>query len=150
MKNAGIMKKKEFRFKVGPKKVGFGNQRTAYVARPYYASKIDKHSLYESIMDSSGIKKDKVVGVVDALITQFEQLMMNGHTIHLEDFGSFKISFDSASKETPDGFTDKDIKNPRIIFIPDIRLRKKIKESLFFTEMKDGDDSNEMSDEDEG
>ena len=76
--------------------------------------------------------------------------MMNGHTIHLEDFGSFKISFDSASKETPDGFTDKDIKNPRIIFIPDIRLRKKIKESLFFTEMKDGDDSNEMSDEDEG
>ena len=143
------MAKKEFRFKVGPKKVGFENQRTVYVARPYYASKIDKDSLYDNVMQSSGVKKEKVVGVVDALITQFEQLMMNGHTIQFGDLGTFRISFESASKDTPDGFTDKDIKNPRIIFTPDIKLRKKVKESLFFTEMKDGDDSDDMPDEEE-
>ncbi len=130
------MAKKEFRFKVGPKKVGFRNQRTVYVARPYCASKIDKDSLYDYVKESSGVQKEKVVRVMDALITQFEQLMMNGHTIHLGDFGTFKISFSSTSKDTPDGFTDKDIKNPRIIFTPDIRLRKKVKERLFFTEMK--------------
>ena len=139
------MEKKEFRFKVGPKKVGFGDQKTKYVARPYYAPKIDKDSLYEAVRESSGVQKGRVVDVVEALITQFEQLMMNGHVIHLENFGTFRISFESKSKETPDGFSDKDIKNPRIIFTPDIKLRKKVKESLFFKEIKDSDDSDDCT-----
>ncbi len=113
------------RFKVGPKKVGFQQQKVKYVARPKYGNKMGEKEILDNIEESyGGAKRGEVQMALDAVVRQFSKFMMEGHPIRLSWLGTFRVSFDSKSKDSPEGFSKKDIKNPRIIFTPDKELKK--------------------------
>ena len=126
-----------FRFKVGPKKVGIGGKQLKYVARPYYASKLSEDNIVEQIAETSaGINKGMIYSVLDAIIREFREQLFLGHPVKLAGLGTFRVSFDSESKDTPEGFSGADIKNPRIIFTPDMDLRREMSRVLKFEEYK--------------
>ena len=126
-----------FRFKVGPKKVGIGGKQLKYVARPCYAPKLNKDDIVEQIAENNrGVNKGMIYGVLEAINQEFRHFLLNGHPVNLAGLGTFRVSFDSESKDEPVGFTDADIKNPRIIFTPDIALRREMLKELKFEEYK--------------
>lgn len=126
-----------FRFKVGPKKVGIRGQQLKYVARPFYASRLTEDNIIEQIVRNyHGLNKGMVYMVIDAILREFRNFLFYGHPVKLKDFGTFRVSFNSTSHDTPDGFTQEDIKNPRIIFTPDARLREELKREIEFEEYK--------------
>ena len=126
-----------FRFKVGPKKVGLRGEQLKYVARPFYASRMTEDDIIESIVRNySGTNKGMVAMVLDAIQREFRNHLFHGHTIRLRNFGTFRLSFNSASHDSPNDFKAEDIKNPHIVFTPDISLRRDLKSELTFEEFK--------------
>ena len=127
-----------FRFKVGPKKVGIGGKQLKYVARPYYAPKLSEGNIIEQITETNtGVSKGMIYSVLEAIIHEFREQLFLGHPVKLAGLGTFRVSFDSESKDTPEGFSGADIKNPRIIFTPDMDLRREMSNVLKFEEWKE-------------
>ena len=126
-----------FRFKVGPKKVGIGGRKLRYVARPYYAVKLNEDTVVRQIAElNMGVSKGVVYSVLEAIISEFKQFLFLGHPVKLAGLGTFRLSFDSESKDSPEGFTAADIKNLRILFRPDVELKKEMYAKVKFEEMK--------------
>ena len=124
-----------FPFKVGPKKVGLRGQQLKYVARPYYATKLSEADILNTIVRNyDGLNKGELFSALDAIVNEFRNHLFSGHPVKLMGLGTFRVSFNSESHDTPEGFTSKDIKNPRIIFIPDKGLREEMKKEIVFEE----------------
>ena len=127
-----------FRFKVGPKKVGLGGKQLKYVARPYYAGKqSEKDIVKQTVENTRGVNEDIIYSVLEAVTQEFREHLFLGHPVKLAGLGTFRISFDSATHDSPDDFTATDIKNPRIIFTPDMSLRREMAQVLRFQEYKE-------------
>ncbi len=128
-------------YKVGSKKVGIGGKRKGYVARPYYATKQNELDIIRQVARNyGGVNEGEVYAVLQALANAFEDTLFHGHPVKLPGFGTFRISFSSRSHPTPGAVSADDISDPRIIFTPDPRLRKILKEQTTFepAEREDG------------
>lgn len=122
-----------FLFKPGPKKVGFGEQQTRYVARPFYGCKHDeKNILHQIVRNYSGMQRGLVAAALDAVANEFVNFLLTGHAVKLMWVGTFRLSFDCRSQESPEKVTGADISCPRIIFTPDPELKKMMREELSF------------------
>lgn len=127
-----------FRFKVGPKKVGLGGKQLKYVARPYYAGKQNEKDIVKQMVENThGVNEGMIYSVLEAVIQEFREHLFLGHPVKLAGLGTFRVSFDSATHDSPNDFTAADIKNPRIIFTPDMSLRKEMAQVLQFQEYKE-------------
>ena len=126
-----------FRFKVGPKKVGLGGKQLKYVARPYYAPKLEEDKVVSQIANiNMGVNRGVIYMVLEAIISEFRHFLFQGHPVKLAGLGTFRVSFGSEAKDSPEGFTEADIKNLRILFTPDINLRRELLSELRFEEIK--------------
>lgn len=124
-------------FKVGPKKVGIGGKKLKYVARPYYVPKQSENDTIEQIVRNfDGLRPYQVRGVVDAIVNDFHNQIMKGHPMKIAGLGTFRLSFNSTSRDTPEGFTSADILNPHIIFTPEKKLKNYIQTHVVFEEAK--------------
>ena len=120
-------------FKVGPKKVGLGAEQLKYVARPFYGPKQSEGDTIKQIVRNyHGIHPYQIRGVIDAIVNDFQNQLMHGHPMKIAGLGTFRLSFNSTSHDTPEAVTAEDIKNPHIVFIPDPELKKIIRERVVF------------------
>ena len=120
-------------FKVGPKKVGLRGQQLKYVARPFYGPKQSEQDTIDQIVRNyDGLRAYQVHGVVEAIVNDFQNQLMHGHPVKIAGLGTFRLSFNSVSHDNPDDFTAADIKNPHIVFIPDPKLKRMIRERVVF------------------
>ncbi len=123
-------------YKVGPKKVGIRGEQLKYVARPFYAPKLSEKDIIDRIRDNyMGITRGMIHSVLDAVVNEFHNQLFNGHPVKLTGLGTFRISFNSEAHDTPDTLTADAIHNPRIIFVPDISLRREVKDGIVFEEI---------------
>ena len=124
-------------YKVGPKKVGLGGEQLKYVARPFYGPKQSETDTIDQIVRNyGGLRAYQIRGVVDAIVNDFQNQLMHGHPMKIAGLGTFRLSFNSTSHDTPEGFTAADIKNPHIVFIPDPKLKRMIRERVVFEEVQ--------------
>lgn len=122
-------------FKVGPKKVGFGQQRKNYVARPYYAPRITDRDLLRSVVKNyRGLTQGEVFSVCDAVANEFRNHLFMGHPVRLMGLGTFRVSWDSASKEHPEEVSAEDIGRCRVLFTPEPELLDEMREEMEFVE----------------
>ena len=122
-------------FKTGPKKVGFGQQTTKYVARPFYAPRMTDRDILRSVTRNyAGLTQGEVFSVCDAVANEFRNHLFTGHPVRLMGLGTFRVSFDSASKERPEQVTQEDIRHARILFTPEPELLEELREEMEFVE----------------
>lgn len=129
--------KATFLFKVGPKKVGLRGEKLKYVARPFYGPKQSEKDTIEQISRNyDGLRPYQIRGAVDAIVNDFQNQILQGHPMKIAGLGTFRLSFNSASHDTPEEVTAEDIRNPHIVFQPDPELKRLIRETVVFEEAK--------------
>ena len=124
-------------FKAGPKKVGLRGTQLKYVARPFYGAKQSEGDTIKQIVRNyRGIQPYQVHGAIDAIVNDFQNQLMHGHPMKIAGLGTFRLSFNSASHDTPEAVTAEDIRNPHIVFIPDPELKRIIRERVVFEKVE--------------
>ena len=87
----------------------------------------------DDISHSCSLTRADVAGCMEALIEQTVQHIMDGYTVDYRGLGSFMLQVDSG-RATPEetkarGFrVGSMIKDYRLRFLPDIRIRRKLRE----------------------
>ncbi|MCR4614081.1 MAG: HU family DNA-binding protein [Bacteroidaceae bacterium] len=122
-------------FKVGPKKVGLGGKNLRYVARPFYAARLsDRDILCSVARNYAGLTKGEVFSVCDAVANEFRNHLFMGHTVRLMGLGTFRVSFDSVSKERRSEVKAEDISHPRVLFTPEPELLDELRNETKYVE----------------
>lgn len=67
--------------------------------------------------------------IITNLVNLIPELLLAGHTIKLDDFGTFRLHAKTLPSENPDKVTVRNIKELRISFIPDKRMKLVLKEA---------------------
>lgn len=122
-------------FKVGPKKVGLRGKIRRYVARPFYAARLTDRDILRSVTRNyAGLTQGEVFSVCDAVANEFRNHLFMGHAVRLMGLGTFRVSFDSASKERPEQVTQEDISHARVLFTPEPELLDELRKDTEYVE----------------
>ena len=104
------------------------------IARAKSRGKYTFDMMADDISHSCSLTRSDVVGCMEALIQQTVQHIMDGYTVDFRGLGTFMLKVDS-DRATPEetearGFrVDSMIKDYKLRFLPDIRIRRKIREN---------------------
>jgi len=109
--------------------------KTRYIARPCKRKNVDVYYISEIISRRSTLSVIDIVGVVQSMAELIPELLLENKTVQLEPFGTFSPSFKSDVEDDPNNITLRSIKEARIQFRPDKRLKSKLKN----VELKKGD-----------
>ena len=81
------------------------------------------HDITEKIEKMSTVSGVDIRAVLYALVEVMKMSIADGKIIRLGDFGSFRVSVSSLPEETPEDVGAKSVKDARIIYNPDKRLK---------------------------
>lgn len=116
--------------KIRKQYVGFKG-RDMYVAHTLPATKIDVEDMIRLAAEDSGMTESMVAASFYALSKQFEQMLMNGHTLQCGVFGTFRTSFSCRAAETKEEMSAQNIHRRRIIYTPSQRLKRCLYSSAY-------------------
>ncbi|MCC8143400.1 MAG: hypothetical protein LUD02_05540 [Tannerellaceae bacterium] len=85
--------------------------------------RVKLRSLCELLSGYTSATAGDVLCVIKGLIFHMKQHLANGNTIHLGEFGSFRVSVGSSGVEDPKDFHPSMFRKPRIIFTPGTMLQ---------------------------
>ena len=119
-------------------------KKNAYVTRSVTLPRIDKDTLLERAADNSAIRKGVFVAVADAITNEFENFLLNGHSVELPLVGTFKFAVNAkASDEEPESYAEQ-VYRRKIHFQPSKELWRKL-QTVSLASLKD-----KPEEEDEG
>lgn len=100
------------------------------IAKWYAASRLTgKRGLKElskDLSEVSSLSAGDVQNVIANLIEQLPKWLMQGNSVKLDGFGTFRLSFSSEGVETEEEVNAGLIKDVRIIFEPDQEIKDRI------------------------
>jgi predicted histone-like DNA-binding protein len=82
--------------------------------------------LSKDLAEVSSLSPGDVHNVIVNLIDQLPKWLMQGSSVKLDGFGTFRLSFSSDGVETKEEVTANLIKDIRIIFEPDDQIKERI------------------------
>ena len=89
-------------------------------------TKIGYDELVEHIAKDSGMSEAAVEGAVRSILKQVEEMVLNGHTICIKDFGTLKVSISAKAPEDPDEAGAQQVYRRRLLYFPSERIREEI------------------------
>lgn len=99
------------------------NRKTMYVAHTNPGSKIKMEDMIRLAAEDSGMTEAMVAASFYALSKQFEQMLMNGHTLQCGVFGTFRTSFSCKATEERGDISAANISRRRIIYTASRRVK---------------------------
>lgn len=108
--------------KVRKQYVGFKG-RDLYVAHTNPGPKIKMEEMIRLAAEDSGMTESMVAASFYALSKQFEQMLMNGHTLQCGVFGTFRTSFSCKATEERSDMSASNISRRRIIYTASPRVK---------------------------
>ena len=102
-----------------------------YFPRITGSSKINLRQISRIIEKRSTASEADVTLVLTSLTNLIPELLAQGNTINLGEFGSFRLHAKTKSADSPENVTDKNIKELNIKFRPGNRLKEAIKKVKF-------------------
>ncbi len=75
-------------------------KKEAYVTRSITLPRITKDQLLERAAANSGINRGVVYAAADAIANEFENFLMNGHSVEVPLIGSFRFSVNAKATDT--------------------------------------------------
>ncbi len=100
-----------------------------WYASPKQTGKRDLKSISKDLSELSSLSAGNVQNVIVNLIDQLPKWLMEGISIKLDGFGSFRLSFSSDGVNTKEEVTANLIKDLRIIFDADDSIKDRIQKT---------------------
>lgn len=95
-----------------------------YVAHTLPGVKIGMEEMIRLAAEDSGMTEAMVAASFYALSKQFEQMLMNGHTLQCGVFGTFRTSFSCKAADEKEKMSAEGISRRRIIYTASPRVKQ--------------------------
>ncbi|HEX2935775.1 MAG TPA: HU family DNA-binding protein [Bacteroidales bacterium] len=105
------------------------NKEKKWYASPKQTGKRDLKSISKDLAELSSLSAGDVQNVIVNLIDQLPKWLMEGISVKLDGFGSFRLSFSSDGVVTKEEVTANLIKDLRIIFDADDNIKDRIQKT---------------------
>jgi predicted histone-like DNA-binding protein len=102
--------------------------KSLYYALPVSSGSLTLADLTQIIEKICTVHGADIRAVVYALLDVITQEISSGKIIKLGELGTFRLSFSSEGKETPEQVKPSSIKQSRILFMPGDALKKMLKQ----------------------
>jgi predicted histone-like DNA-binding protein len=86
-------------------------------------------SFSKDLSEVSSLSAGDVLNVIMNLIEQLPKWLMEGDSVKLDGFGSFRLSFSSDGMATRDEVTASTIKEIHIVFEPDALIKERVQKT---------------------
>ena len=103
-----------------------GEVKSGYVIRPVRYSTIDSADIVESVAKNSYVPRAFVSAALIGITEAIENYLLNGHSIQLENFGTFSLSCEGSVAPTAETAGMEQFKALRLNFRPSTVLKAKI------------------------
>lgn len=114
-------------FKATPRKNPQDKDAEAkFYASPVYHGTLDIDDISAEISEKTALTSSEVHGVINAFLSSVPKYMLLGYKVRLNGLGIFRYSFSGEGKATSEEVVHSDIKNERIHFTPDVKLKAKL------------------------
>lgn len=98
-------------------------------ARVYLYSRIGRDQIVDAAQRNSQIPKAYLQQTYDALITEIENFVMNGHSITLNRFGTIRSFFRGAGSTSQANYDISLLKQVKFSFKPSVELNRMLKQT---------------------
>lgn len=95
-----------------------------WYATPILSGKLSQENISKEIAGRSSLTRGDVSNVIMNMIDTFPSKLLEGNSIRLDGFGTFRVSFSSSGVDDVEQFNTAMIKKPKIIFTPSVELKK--------------------------
>ena len=97
-----------------------------WYASPKLTGNRDLKNLSKDLSEVSSLSAGDVQNVISNLIDQLPKWLMEGDSVKLDVFGSFRLSFSSKGEAVKEDVTADSIKDIYILFEPDVAIKERI------------------------
>jgi predicted histone-like DNA-binding protein len=108
-----------------------GGGKKKYCAIPYQRGMIEFRELAEDISESTSLHEADVYSALRAFTKTIMKHIQAGASVRLDDFGIFSVSFRSEMMDKKEDVNSKTIKELRLNFRPDVRIKEKLQHAEF-------------------
>ena len=97
-----------------------------WYATPRLTGSRDLKNLSKDLSEVSSLSAGDVQNVIVNLIDQLPKWLMEGYSVKLDGFGSFRLSFSSEGEAVKEDISADSIKEIYILFVPDVAIKERI------------------------
>ena len=97
-----------------------------WYATPRLTGNRDLKNLSKDLSEVSSLSAGDVQNVIANLIDQLPKWLMEGNSVKLDGFGSFRLSFSSTGEVLKEDVTADSIKDVYILFEPDVAIKERV------------------------
>ena len=97
-----------------------------YYTKSITYTKIGYNELVEHIAKDSGMSEAAVEGAVRSILKQVEEMVLNGHTISIKEFGTLKVSISAKAPLDAEEAGAKQVYRRRMLYFPSGRIKEEI------------------------
>ncbi|GET24626.1 HU family DNA-binding protein [Prolixibacter sp. NT017] len=93
--------------------------------------KIELQQVAEIMEKRSTASEADIQVVITGLVNLIPELLLDGNTVKIDNFGSFRLHAKVSTEDSPDKVTSRNINDLRISFLPDKRIKQALKRANF-------------------
>ena len=105
--------------------------KTGYYAQIVTRGTIDTAELCEEISAGCTLTTADMKAAIEALISSVSQKLKAGYNVCIDDLGTFSLSAESETVESPDDIRSQSVRVKAIHFRPSVRMKKSMKNSKY-------------------
>ncbi len=103
-------------------------KKSAYLTRSVTYTKIDKEELLRRAAANSQIGEGELYKAMCAVVKEFENFLMNGHSVELPKVGTFRFSLNARAADTLDKAGAGAVYRRRVLYLPSTNVKKRLSE----------------------
>lgn len=100
-----------------------------WYASPKISGKRTLKEISEDLSDVSSLSSGDVKSVISNMVDQIPKWLIEGYSVRLDGFGTFRVSFSSSGVATKAEVTANNITDLRIIFDADDAIKERIQKT---------------------
>lgn len=120
-------------------------EKEGYVSRAVVYSKISGSEVLEFASMNSGINQGQLAAAMHAIVQEFRNHLLTGHSVELPGVGIFRVGVNSKMVETAEDVCVGNITRRKVHFLPSTNI-KALLNRVSFTTKGDGEDDEEETD----
>lgn len=102
-----------------------------FYATPVNSGKVTLDDFANRIARSSSLTRGDIINVLSNFLDEMPEYLKDGKSVQLGDFGTVRLSFSSQGADTVDEVNASLIKDVRVIFTPNVKLKDELKRTPF-------------------
>ncbi len=122
-------------------------KKEAYVTRSVTLPRITGDQLLERAADNSGISRGIIYAAADAINNEFQNYIMNGHSVEIPLVGSFRFGVNAKATDTEAEAGAGQVYRRKIHYVPSKELWRQLQQVSLVPQPADDEDDDESEPE---